>query len=250
MFGNEHIFSVEYLNWLYAKNPLGKVFGFDAYFDDELVAHYVTVPVEYSFNGNVHKGLLSLNTATKKNKQGNGLFTRLAKKTIESASNNGYKFIIGVANQNSTYGFINKLGFKLICPLKTQIGIGIIKYKLNSTLLQSSNSDEFLKWRFSKPSTPYSLNSRGEIVLPRAFKFINICLSVSSLKSDINKNSFAIFNTYIYTSPHLVKRGVFFSIPTIFKPSPLNLIFLSLDNELQKIDDTNIHFECFNFDAF
>ena len=50
----------------------------NAFYNNELVAHYVTIPVVYKFNDKTLNGLLSLNTATKAEHQGKGLFTKLA----------------------------------------------------------------------------------------------------------------------------------------------------------------------------
>src|ERR1700754_5049888 len=91
-------FTFDFLRWQYADNPVGKVVGYDAYLGDELAAHYVTIPVLYTLDGQEKKGLLSLNTATDPKPQGKGLFTQLASKTYELAAEMGYEFVIGVAN--------------------------------------------------------------------------------------------------------------------------------------------------------
>ena len=122
-------FTLDFLDWQYFKNPVGDVVGFDAFYNNELVAHYVTIPVVYKFNDKTLNGLLSLNTATKAEHQGKGLFTKLASDTYDLAKEKGYKFIIGVANQNSTHGFIKKLGFDLVGKLDVKIYLGTIKQK-------------------------------------------------------------------------------------------------------------------------
>ena len=53
--------SKNYLEWLYLKNPNGDVFGYDAWFGKELVAHYVCIPRKAFWAGKTHKILLSLN---------------------------------------------------------------------------------------------------------------------------------------------------------------------------------------------
>src|SRR5258708_2073413 len=111
-------YTPQFLDWQYNQNPSGKVVGYDAFLNGELVGHYVTIPVLYSFNNENIKGLLSLNTATHPSHQGKGLFTKLAQRTFDFAQGQGFKFVIGVANQNSSHGFINKLGFTLVAPLE------------------------------------------------------------------------------------------------------------------------------------
>ena len=73
-------------------------------------------------------------------------------------------FIIGVANQNSTHGFIKKLGFYLISPLDVKIGFG----KLNLKIKQSYKAKPFwslktLKWRLSNPYVSYFKNRKSSI---------------------------------------------------------------------------------------
>ena len=54
----------EYLTWLYADNPTGRVVGFDAFDEGRLAAHYSCIPADLTLNGKIVRGLLSLNTAT------------------------------------------------------------------------------------------------------------------------------------------------------------------------------------------
>ena len=117
-------FSFEYLKWQYADNPVGPIVGFNAYLDNVLAAHYVTMPIYMNIDGKRTLGLLSLNTATHPDHRGKRLFSILAERTYQYAAENGYKFVIGVANANSTHGFIKYLKFKLIGSLTFKIGIG------------------------------------------------------------------------------------------------------------------------------
>ena len=56
------------------------------------------------------------------------MFTILAERTYQYAAENGYRFVIGVANAQSTHGFIKNLDFKLIGPLDFKIGLGMNIY--------------------------------------------------------------------------------------------------------------------------
>ena len=69
---NTNKFSYEFLKWQYLDNPDGSVIGFDAYYNDVLAAHYVTIPVKCYVNGKLELGLLSLNTATHEEHRGKG----------------------------------------------------------------------------------------------------------------------------------------------------------------------------------
>ncbi|WP_027394456.1 GNAT family N-acetyltransferase [Aquimarina latercula] len=121
------IVNEKYLNWQYNTNPFGKPYMTIAREDDknEMVGQYLVIPLEYSINGKIEKGTLSLNTLTRGDYRGKGLFTKTALKTYEECANDNAKLTVGFPNQQSYPGFVKKLGFKymgdiplLIKPLK------------------------------------------------------------------------------------------------------------------------------------
>ena len=118
--------SVDYLKWLYVDNPEGEVVGFNAIEGDRLAAHYVCVPMRVNIHGASMRVLLSLNTATHPDFQGQGLFTKLAERTYEAGTTDGFHAVYGVANANSTPGFLRKLAFDLISPLESKMGTGLL----------------------------------------------------------------------------------------------------------------------------
>lgn len=253
VFSKESKFTASFLKWQYCDNPFGTVVGYDTYFEDKLVAHYVTIPVQYYIFGALTKGLLSLNTAVHPSHQGKGLFTKLANKTYDEAIKLGYEFIIGVANQNSTPGFINKLGFQLISPLEVKIGIGkMFNNPINLFKLSPIRNEAFVKWRLLNPSKTY-LSSNHEVYvevkknwlyaqlisLPKNHKF--------SGKLTVVK---PIFKLLIGKGIAQKEGGLYFYLPSIFKPSPLNLIFKDLTGKISIIGKDDVFFELIDFDAY
>ena len=105
-------FNVPALAWRYRDNPAGQVVGADAWDGERLAAHYVACPLEARIDGRVVRGLVSLNTATHPDYQGRGLFTKLAEAAYALGAAAGYSFVIGVANANSTPGFLRRLAFQ------------------------------------------------------------------------------------------------------------------------------------------
>ncbi|MFZ1687776.1 MAG: GNAT family N-acetyltransferase, partial [Flavobacteriales bacterium] len=128
VFPNAAHFTEEVVRWQYRENPDGEAVGFNAWNGTELAAHYVTIPLLARVNDKEERGLLSLNTATHPSHQGKGLFTKLANATYEAAATQGFGFVIGVANANSTHGFTKKLGFQLVSPLCAMIGCGPLAF--------------------------------------------------------------------------------------------------------------------------
>ena len=151
-------FKEEYYKWQYMENPNGRVVSFNAYAEDgQLAAHYAAIPIKMILDGKEELGLLSLNTATHPNHQGKRLFTTLADKTYEKAAELGYKFVIGVANANSTHGFLKYLGFYLVAPLEFKVGIGdIFKYADHIDKNRVYYDTDSLKWRLNNPEFKYS----------------------------------------------------------------------------------------------
>jgi GNAT superfamily N-acetyltransferase len=251
VFPTTHHFNADFLTWQYKLNPLGPVVGFDAWSGRELAAHYVTIPVQFAIAGRLTKGLLSLNTATRPDHQGKGLFTSLATKTYELARALGYEFVVGVANQNSTPGFLKKLGFSLIGPLDVKIGIGRVRSKPRSAYaLNPIWSDEHLRWRLRNPSRTY--RARGGNVFARTGTMgisAVLCLN-RSLPGRAARIPALGLQTWIGIDRNVRFSGIFIDLPERFRPSPLNCIFKDLGNGHPVFAHDDVRFELIDFDAY
>jgi GNAT superfamily N-acetyltransferase len=241
-------FSFEYLKWQYAENPVGPIVGFNAYMDDELAAHYVTMPIYMSIEGRKTLGVLSLNTATHPNHRGKRLFSILAEKTYQFAADNGYKFVIGVANANSTHGFLKNLNFKLIGPLTFKIGVGTNVYPQRDYTFTRYWDKEILEWRLKNPSMRYYKNG-NLIVSPIKVGFKKlVCHNGADLVS-LPKLHLRPLNLYIGYGADL-NKGIYMNLPKFIERSPFNLIFRDLTNgTLPEVTKENILFELIDFDV-
>ena len=247
-------FSMDYLKWQYLDNPNGKVVSFNAFAENgDLAAHYATIPVNMIISGKKEKGLLSLNTATHPNHQGHGLFTTLADKTYNYAGENGFKFVIGVANANSTHGFLKYLKFDLVAPLEFKIGIGdIFKNPIPENMNRVFYDKETLLWRLKCPGFNYSA-SGNTIHSSRPEPLFHT--SAGKLPEGITREmlgmnkTFDLFNIYIGLGLEK-KKGLYFNPPKFIKHSPFNLIFRDLtDGILPKITKDNIFFQLLDYDV-
>lgn len=242
-------YTTDFLRWQYVQNPNGKVVGFDAFYQNKLVAHYVTIPVVYQKKDAFFKGLLSLNTATDSHFQGKGLFTKLADKTYDLGRSLGFEFVIGVANQNSTHGFVRKLGFELLAPLDVYlyIGKGSVKYN-KDTFYHSYLTKDAIAWRLKNPSNLYLYNN--SCAFSETDKsFIKACLSTTKETSYADScNPFLKMEIGINNKPSTLLK---FKLPDMLKPSPLNLIFKKLHSNVElDINNSNLKFELIDFDAY
>lgn len=248
------VFKEEYYKWQYMDNPNGRVVSYNAYAEDgQLAAHYATIPIKMILDGKEEPGLLSLNTATHPNHQGKKLFTKLADLTYKKGAELGYKFVIGVANANSTHGFLKYLGFNLVAPLEFKVGIGdIFKYAGTIEKNRVFYNQELLKWRLSSPEFKYTYGGRS-IYGNRKEPLFHA--SVAYLPSNISadflgiKKALDIFNIYVGLGLDK-KGGLYFNLPKFVKRSPFNLIFKDLTGgDMPVITPNNIFFQLLDYDV-
>jgi len=255
-------YNINYLQWLYVDNPHGQVVGYDAWDDDHLAAHYVCIPTLAQIEGTPVKALLSLNTATHPNYQGRGLFTKLAERTYATASAEGINSIYGVANANSTPGFVRKLGFQLVEPLDAKVGLGFLH--IDPAVVESNAqfkriwTRSNLAWRCANPNNPIvtrNLDMRTQFHATAVQNFLSIYAELSATNfidsSDNSSTSLRPWRLYIGLEPLGAIHDRFYAdIPQRFRPSPLNFIYRSLTTKTEKLEKGNISFSFLDFDAY
>ena len=255
VFPNTKKYSEAFIKWQYKANPDGAVIGFNAYQNGILAAHYAAIPMRAKLFGKEEKGLLSLNTATHPDHQGNKLFTALAELTYKAAAEKGYGFVIGIANASSTPGFINKLGFQLVGALDAKLGFGKIntseKKDLQFTKIWNKGS---IDWKLANPEVKYKIKENVIYSATDKTGIEAILLDVSSLKPLPDNNvslGFRPIKLWIGIDPSINwNRSLYFNIPDSMRPSPLNLIFKDLTLANRKLEKSKICFNAFDFDAY
>lgn len=252
-----------YLKWLYADNPAGGVIGFDAWDGETLAAHYVCIPAMAIVNGRPDRVLLSLNTATHPGFQGKGLFTKLAELTYGKGADEGYAAVYGVANANSTPGFLRKLGFTLVSPLDAKVGLGRISGKGGGATADAGCGFKriwepaTLAWRISNPERRYRLVSCGDATVGAQASTGKIGLVAWAEIPDRAAAGLRVGRGSPALRLHLGLRpsddrsaGVWFDVPGRLRPSPLNLIFKSLRDGTETLDANRVTLGQLDFDAF
>jgi len=251
---NRRKFSSATLAWMYKENPDGLAIGFDAFDGDSLVAHYVCIPASIIGPDGELRALLSLNTATLPNYQGKGLFTKLAKTTFESAEQLGYDCVYGVANQNSTPGFVGKLGFSLVAPLQAKLGVGRLRPPISNFHLQfqRSWSSASLAWRCANPANPLSASNKkaGFSIFMGDTEFPGVCAYAELWDNTVLEISQSEFSLKLVLG--LFPQGLsssYLKIPDILKPTPLNFVFKSLNPFVVVPQRSAVQFTFLDFDA-
>lgn len=98
----------------YFKNNIGDAIiklAYD-YENNTLAGQYIVIPMQIKVGNELHTTTLSLNTLTRSQYRGQGVFTALADAVYATCTQKGYSFCYGAPNPNSHPGFIKKLGFK------------------------------------------------------------------------------------------------------------------------------------------
>ncbi len=254
-------FTPAYLDWLYLANPDGAAVGYDAWDGARLAAHYVCVPARAWVEGREVRVLLSLNTATHPDYQGKGLFTKLAAMTYEAGAAGGFDGVYGVANANSTPGFVRKLGFQLVRPLEARIGVGSLRHTARvqaSTLsFERSWSPAALAWRCANPHNRVWHREHGgrlqfhapAVGIVPAYAELGAGLLPTSPKSQGPSPS--PLRLFIGLAPDSAANyWNYASIPMRLRPSPLNLIWRAFSPRAPQLDPARIQFTFLDFDAY
>jgi GNAT superfamily N-acetyltransferase len=255
-------FTPRYLAWLYVDNPDGQAVGYDAWDGDRLAAHYVCIPARAWVEGAEVPVLLSLNTATHPDYQGKGLFTKLASMTFEAGAAQGFDGVYGVANANSTPGFVRKLGFQLVRPLEARIGVGGLRHgekAAASTLsFERSWSADALRWRCANPHNPVYLKPGGGKLRFHAAASGHKLPAYAELEADgvalaasAHAPMLSPLRLFIGLAPDACSSyWNYASIPMRLRPSPLNLIYRSFAPRVAALDPARIAFSFLDFDAY
>lgn len=231
VFGGVEKFTPEAIFWRYQDNPAGTVVGADAWAGETLAAHYVTCPTAMTLEGAPARGLLSLNTATHPDFQGQGLFTRLAEATYAAGADAGFDFVFGVANANSTPGFVRKLGFQLVAPLAAGV-LPVPPRRFTDAPVQLAGdwSPAALAWRLENPTGRYRTARWGDLaaVWARTHLPVTDCLALLPGRLP-DQGPPPRPSLFIGLDPRLtLERQLFFPLPQSLRPSPLNLIYRPL----------------------
>jgi GNAT superfamily N-acetyltransferase len=247
-----------YLEWLYAANPAGPVLGFDAWEGDRLAAHYACIPVRLQWDGAPRWALLSLNTATHPDFQGQGLFTKLAEATYAAAAEDGFALVHGVANANSTPGFVRKLGFHVVAPLDSLVGVG----SLSGVDLEKAAAAPFrrlwspaeLRWRCANPARPVRVSALRDgsagYSAPTGTPGLSAWMQLPAPPVDATAPAPWGGRVFLGLFPAGSGRPrAYFPLPQRLRRSPLNLIVRDLRGSA-RVDAGGVSFGFLDFDAF
>lgn len=286
VFGGQR-YSPGYLEWLYRENPDGNEIATDELSNGHCRGHYAVIPQNWSDGSRMARLALSLNTAIGEEFRGKGLFVILAEETYRRAAAKGIVGIVGVANANSTPGFLRRLNFSLVGSMPVRIGLvwpfgrrahihEATQAFLNSPQMASLCASlvvrdwqvawnlERLRWRLSAPSISYHIHIAPDCIgITRRILHAGLPF-VALLKLLPRGEAAQIDVTPILRAAALAYRTPFFlyagwndaarfrgvPIPKRLKPSPLNLIYRQLLPGSPPLFSEKRHLEFLDFDAY
>lgn len=243
-------FTLDFLRWQYAQNPLGEMEGFNAWDKRHIVSHFAGLPITMDIFGKERKGLLCINVSTDPRYQGKKLFKTLGERTVEYAVDNGYDFMIAVPNANSSHTFLKYLGFYLISPLSVKVGIGDKIYPDKKSNCFKLWDEEQYKWRLSSPIGKYS-HSGGFLYSPISFfaKTISKISLFNKTVDELSRNiGFRPLNLYVGLGADTT-GGFYFNMPSFIKRPPFNLVFRDFTGEIPHINKEDIFIQLIDLDT-
>lgn len=251
VYEGKHTFRVDGFHKRYLDNPLGRVISFNAFYGDELVAHYACIPYAMNIDGRKSVGLFDMATVTHPDHRGKGLFKKLAKTTYDYAKEKGYEFVLGVANANSFPGYMKYFPVTYVGQLEVKMGFGLNVFPDTSKKYSVYYDKESFEWRLRCGRANYGREKN--VVLGTYNSLVQTfmgCYSDDFLSSISIENMHFSFRPRLYVGLGAKFHSLYLNVPKFIKRSPFNLIFLDLtDGKLPPINKDNLFFQLFDFDV-
>ena len=179
------------------------------------------------------------------------MFKKLAQTTYDYAKEQGYEFVLGVANANSYPGYMKYFPFTFVGQLEVRIGLGTnIESDCDKTYKMHWDIDSF-NWRLETCTANYSRKHNSILGLYNSL----VQTYMGNYPDEFLNNTNAEdkrwgFKPKLYVGLGAKFRCLYLKVPKFIKRSPFNLIFLDLtEGKLPKITKDNIFFQLFDFDV-
>ncbi len=248
-----------YLDRLYHGNPEGETFGLCAYEGDELVGHYLMIPIRARIFGAEEVGIWPFQLATHPGYRLKGLFSRFVEDSFGICRERGYTFFAGVGNANSTPIFVKKWGYQLVRQLDVRVGLGGAPPPGPDDDLDLVRlwRPESVAWRCRHPGQPYRVTRSGGWVRLYARGPWGLPVQVGAFPEALVPADLAslgagrVVRAWIGADPTRDwSSSPYRDVPQRFWSSPLNLLFYDLTEQARRFDPSRVRYEVFDFDAY
>jgi hypothetical protein len=166
----------------------------------------------------------------------------------------GYSNVLGVANNNSTPGFLNKLNFTATGKVRIFFNSSIILQSIPDFYCLDSLEVNFIKWRLSRPDRKYFIcNVKDRFhyftITNRIYVYLGYTSKENYIDLPLIKMAHAPMFFFIISASYLhFSTGV--AIPEFLMPSPWNCIELTLVDETNPSQTPNKMITSFEMDTF
>ena len=249
----------EYLNWLYAKNPMGNYIGIDAFDNNKLVGQLGGIPINFKFYNTHIKTLILLNTGIDEDYRGGRLFYNLAKNLEKTLIENDYELLIGIGNKIATPAWTRSIQLRHLCQLKSFIGwcdFSKIQSSIKEYNIFADWNDELINWRCSNPKNKTGIlnfKNNQSVYSKTNIPFIKVYtpLLLNGVKKEhikLDKCDVSL-KVFVGLSNEINNSFLFREIPKYLKPSPLNFLYKFLKKDYY-LKQNEIYFSFLDFDIF
>ena len=146
--------NIEYFKWLYENNPMGKYIGIDVFDGDKLIGQIGGIPLDFKYQKNDIKALVSINICINKSYRGGRIFFNLSTNFEKLLIDNNYDLLIAIGNKLATPAWIKSLKLRNLGQLKSYVGLNDFskeEISLENYDLFMNWTEENIKWRCSNP---------------------------------------------------------------------------------------------------
>jgi GNAT superfamily N-acetyltransferase len=254
-------FDRAFLQWCYFDNPQGPAIGWNVSDGGRLVGHLVGQPQIVRLKGEDRPVVLLVNVATHPDYRGRGLFLELVRRTIELARTRGFAAVTGVANQQTYRAYEKHLGFQNVARLDAHLELLPQAVDMTRALETAEWSrrwdDAGLAWRLANPDNPLRVAATrsGALVVEGASSapVIRARGQIPSLGLSVAPKRRAAVGPAVVlglTPTDCARRRLALKVPERLRPSPLVMIYQSLERPGDRLDPEKVLFSFLDFDAF
>ena len=256
---NKKKFKLNYLNWLYNKNPTGNFIGIDCFDNKNLIGQVGAMPHEFIFNQKKVKFLISINVCVDPQYQGHWIFSKMLIRFEKLAKELNFNGIIGIANKAATPFWQRSIKMKKLGALDVFLGFGRLNFdkvnKSNYNFYTNWNKKK-LDWRMKNPSNETYMqyrNNHCSVYSKTNFLFIDAYSPLIFIDKDLKfystKNRFYKPIVYCGLINDFKKTKLLFDLPNFLKPSPLNFLYKFFESDTN-LNREKIFFTFLDFDIF
>ncbi len=249
-----------FLAWDYQRCPVGPAVGINAYENGALVGHIAGTPFRAQLAGREERGLNLHHAVTEPAFGGRGIFKDFVRAVLEAGAADGYGFVVGLPNANSTFGVVERLGFQLVRSLDVKLGVGPAPERDDAVQPEFARlwNEPELAWRLARPGALYRVQRRGArsgvfapAGLPGAAAELGAYASAWLPATLPESRSPGPLRIWAGLDPaRRWSRRPYLDLPRRLLPAPLNFVFFDLTGAGRRLDPASLRVDLLDFDAF